>query len=290
METRTMTDVKPPSNSPSPRIIFSPINAKSPAHVPSPRTPTHAKPPPPPTPPPPHVLAAAGMEPPAQPCYDAPHISTLLSCEAAAWAALLQIHGLTLQSVRSLQVDLNEMEDTTEQRTGNYCQALSSLAGQCDSLSNEIIKIRSLRKTRQQLHLRPEISSILARHSNEALAVGERVARDAYGALAGATAELRSAAMSLKNQVTQCQTLLEAVRAAEGMTIPSNTRLLIGLQRPNEELQMLPVSDVVRNSYRDGVITEESLIAALSVSETPVTPPEAGVRTFNRRVRASLPE
>ena len=285
-----MSDIKSPSSSPSPRIIFSPINAKSPALVPSPRTPTHAQPPPPPTPPPPHVLAAAGIEPPAQPCYDAPHVSTLLSCEAAAWAALMQIHGLTLTSVRSLQADLNEMEDITEQRTGNYCQALSSLAGQCDSLSNEIIKIRSLRKARQQLQLSPEISSILARHSNEALAVGERVARDAHGALAGATAELRSSTMALKNQISQCRTLLEAVRVAEGMTIPSDSRLLIGLQQPNEPVRMLPVSDVVRNAYREGVITEESLMAALSGIEAPSTPPEANVRTFNRRGRANLTE
>jgi hypothetical protein len=281
-------------------VIFSPI--PSPARVgqppshppPSPRLAASPhQPPPPPHPPPAHVLRNAGIDPAhppqppqpqQQPWGEVPHISTLLSCEAAAWHALLSIHGLTIGSARALNTELNEMEDVAAQREGNYCASLSSLASQCDSLSNETIKIRSLRKARRQIELSPDIATILHKHSNEALAVGERIARDAGNVLAGAIADLRSTTQALKSQVSQCRALLEAVRAAEMLKLDPATRIVIGLQTGDDECKLLPIGDVIRAAYHEGHVTDESLVAALAGEAAPSTPPEThAVRTFHRR-------
>ena len=123
----------------------------------------------PPLPPndPPH--GALPPLPPPMGCYGAyagyapsvptlPPVSALLMREAEAWRALLQLHTGVLGAARQLAAATSEatraepMLETTreaiETREAQYYSGLTNLVAQCDSMSAEALRLRTLRKTR----------------------------------------------------------------------------------------------------------------------------------------------
>lgn len=184
----------------------------------------------PPLPPgePPHT--AQPPLPPPMGCYGAylgyepsvPPVSALLMREAEAWRALLQLHTGVLGAARQLAAAACEggegsrpMLETTreaiETREAQYYSGLTNLVAQCDALSAEALRLRTLRKTRQGADVHA-LEALMHAHAAETLAIGGTHAANAAVAVASVTSELRQASQATRQQIAQVRAVLQLVQ------------------------------------------------------------------------------
>lgn len=132
----------------------------------------------------------------------------------------------------TLQYDCEKEERImeTESREAAYCSALSSLSHQCDSLHNEALKLRTLRKSRRGLETQC-VQAVLRSHSDEVMAVGQTLANNASLNVSTVTSDLRVAIQHQRNQLSQLRMLLEAVKSAEAFPMPRGSKLVLSIQR-----------------------------------------------------------
>lgn len=225
-----------------------------------------------------------------------PPISAMLMREADAWRALLQLHGSVLNLTRTMsgattnevenpQLRLDEPREASEQREASYIASITQLCAQCDQLVSEAVKIRGLRKAKHQAETQA-LKEILRTHADEALGMGDVLARNSAMQIASVTSELRQAAQAMRAQVQQARALLAA--AAEWRTVvpkgaPAECEFVMGW-RSGESLEVRPVAQVLEHVYQRGQLTDDTLVAALL--EGAVAEPGHAVsqqRTFSRR-------
>ena len=80
----------------------------------------------------------------------------MLLREANAWTALLQLNGSIAGAAHAASthddgLEYDEARETAAQREASHIGALSNLAALADALTNETLKLRSLRKARYQV-------------------------------------------------------------------------------------------------------------------------------------------
>ena len=174
----------------------------------------------PPLPPPMGCYGAyAGYAPSVPPM---PPVSALLMREAEAWRALLQLHTGVLGAARQLAAATSEggegqslMLETTreaiETREAQYYSGLTNLVAQCDQLSAEALRLRTLRKTRQGADVHA-LEALMHAHAAETLAIGGTLAANAAVAVSSVTAELRQASQATRTQLAQVRAVLQLVQ------------------------------------------------------------------------------
>ena len=202
--------------------------------------------PPLPLEPPPMYLPPAGAQPQHVPQVAAlpsvpqmpqmPQISEMLVREAEAWRALLALHGIALAggnhavaSMGELRID-EDAEDASEQREAQYVAQLTSLMAQCDAMSHEIIKIRTLRRSRRRLQEQARREVVRA-HSDETLALGSTLAGQLQQQVTALTTDIRLKCQTIRNELTQARALLQAIADAESSTLPVGATVVLGLRR-----------------------------------------------------------
>lgn len=225
-----------------------------------------------------------------------PPISAMLMREADAWRALLQLHGSVLNLTRTMsdattnevetpQLRLDEPREASEQREASYVASITQLCAQCDQLVSEAVKIRGLRKAKHQTETQA-LKEILRTHADEALGMGDVLARNSAMQIASVTSELRQAAQAMRAQVQQARALLAAAaewRAVVPKGAPAECEFVMGW-RSGETLEVRPVAQVLQHVYQRGQLTDDTLVAALL--EGAVAEPVHAVaqqRTFSRR-------
>lgn len=258
-----------------------------------------------------HNCAGGG----AQPLHavDMPMISQMLMREADAWRALMSLHGSVLNLARSLSqitaqeaasplVEFDEKREASDQRQAAYLASVSQLTSQCDLLVAEAIKIRGLRKAKHQAETHA-LREVMRLHSDEALAMGDTLARNSALNLAAVTSELRQAAQATRAQIQQARALLAAAGDIQTKgTAPDASEIVMGLRKGGGEVQLLTVSTLLERVYTRGQLSEETLRSALweagedhsnadGLRDARVEG-EKGARTFTRRAgdrQQSLP-
>ena len=232
-----------------------------------------------------------------------PPISQMLMREAEAWRALLQLHGSVLNLARGMagattseaenpQLRFDEPLEASEQREAAYIASIAQLCAQCDLLVSEGTKIRALRKAKHQAEAHA-LREILRTHADEALGMGDILARNNSVQIATATSELRQAAQAMRAQVQQARALVAATaewRAAVPPDAPPDLEFVMGYrcsssqdsEHPSLVVQVRPVAQVLEHVYQRGQLTDEHLVAA--IMEGPLAQPEAPSqqRTFSR--------
>jgi hypothetical protein len=149
-------------------------------------------------------------------------VSALLMREAEAWRALLSLHTGVLGAARQLAAAATEggegqspMLETTreaiETREAQYYAGLTQLAAQCDQLSAEALRLRTLRKTRQGADVHA-LEGLMHAHAAETLAIGGTLAANSAVAVASVTAELRQAARATRTQLAQVRAVMQLVQ------------------------------------------------------------------------------
>lgn len=236
---------------------------------------------------------------------DMPVISQMLMREADAWRALMSLHGSVLNLARSLSqitaqeaasplVEFDEKREASDQRQAAYLASVSQLTSQCDLLVAEAIKIRGLRKAKHQAETHA-LREVMRLHSDEALAMGDTIARNSALNFAAVTSELRQAAQATRAQIQQARALLAVATdlRAKGAA-PDASEIVMGLRRNDGEVvQLFTVSTLLERVYTRGQLSEETLRAALwEAGEGPGRADgirdarvdgEKGARTFTRR-------
>ena len=162
-----------------------------------------------------------------------PPISEMLLREANAWNAVLQLNGSIGAAAHGVGshddgLEYDEARETAAQREASYVGALSNLAALSDSLTNETLKLRSLRKARHQV-ASLALQEVMRQHSNGALALGEGLARRGALDLSNATALVRARQQDARSQLAQARTLLQAVSQG-GASLPPGARIVIGVR------------------------------------------------------------
>tara|TARA_Y100000817_G_C16769460_1_gene505416 strand:- start:103 stop:870 length:768 start_codon:yes stop_codon:yes gene_type:complete len=224
-----------------------------------------------------------------------PQISEMLVREAEAWRALLALHGIALAggnhavaSMGELRID-EDAEDASEQREAQYVAQLTSLMAQCDAMSHEIIKIRTLRRSRRRLQEQARREVVRA-HSDETLALGSTLAGQLQQQVTALTTDIRLKCQTIRNELTQARALLQAIADAESSTLPVGATVVLGLRR-GEEFQVHPVDEVLRAVYQHSEsISEEGLVSALQRLAAPSearapAPAAAPARSVPRRTQ-----
>lgn len=243
----------------------------------------------------------------AQPLHavDMPMISQMLMREADAWRALMSLHGSVLNLARSLSqitaqeaasplVEFDEKREASDQRQAAYLASVSQLTSQCDLLVAEAIKIRGLRKAKHQAEAHA-LREVMRLHSDEALAMGDTLARNSALNLAAVTSELRQAAQATRAQIQQARALLAAATDLRSKgTAPDDSEIVMGLRKGDGAVvQLFTVSTLLERVYTRGQLSEETLRSALWESGEDAGRPdgvrdaradgEKGARTFTRR-------
>jgi hypothetical protein len=221
-----------------------------------------------------------------------PPISQMLMREAEAWRALLQLHGSVLNLTRglaSVTTDdgpvFDEPREASDQREASYIAGLSQLCSHCDLLVAEATKIRGLRKAKSQAETQA-LKEILRTHADEALGMGDVLARNGAMQIASVTSELRQSAQVMRTQVQQARALMAAatewhMTMASAANAPPGLELVMGF-RTGERVEIRPVAQVLEHVYQRGQLNDDNLLAALV--DGPAPEPEAPAqRTFSRR-------
>jgi len=203
---------------------------------------------------------------------DIPPISSLLLREADAWRAVLGLHAGVVTSAQQIARSadnggdnlIDEKRLNSDAREAAYCNALTSLASQCDALFNEAMKLRAFRKARRTVEVEC-INELMRSHCDEILAIGQTLSSNGALNVSSATAELRVAIQTQRNQVSQLRVFLEAVKAASSMPLPSGSKLVIGVRTEEGERGIRDLDDVFKEIYTvSRELNESSLTAALS--------------------------
>jgi len=198
-----------------------------------------------------------------------PPITQMLYREAEAWRALLALHSGVVSTAQqisavlteSASLDTNETGNATEHRELQYCAALTQVASQCDAMHAEAIKLRGLRKARATADVLT-IQGLLDAHANETLAVGASMASSASMSIQTATADVRNAIQSTRQQLAQTRALLQLVQDAPTL----RGRLRIGLVHPTTGRTTEYSTDAVFTAvYRvNSELTEDALAQAIA--------------------------
>ena len=209
------------------------------------------------------------------PPVDVPLITQMLLQEADAWRALLSLHGSILNLTRALSLttahetaaavmEYDEQQQASDQRQATYLASVSQLTAQCDLLITEAVKIRGLRKAKHQAETHA-FREVLRLHSDEALAIGDTLARNSALNLAVATSELRQAAQATRAQIQQARALAAAVADVRSNgRIPKGAAIVMGVRQSDGELLCeFPVATLLERVYARGSLTDETLCAAL---------------------------
>jgi len=211
--------------------------------------------------------------------------------EAEAWRALLQLNAAVLNVGRSVINNVDgvdstydgELQDASDQREAAYICSLSQLLSCCDNLVYEAVKLRGLRKAKQQSEV-AALREVIRKHSDEVLATGEALARNSALQLSSLTTEIRQASQKTKSQLHQSRALLSALVEAKNLEpLPVDAVIVMGYES-NGQSVVRPVSEILARVYQQGELTDRNLSRALcegEVSET--TPPTAQTRVFARR-------
>lgn len=183
---------------------------------------SETQPPLPPGPPPPGPPPQMEQQPFYQEnwCFqNVPAISQLLLQEADAWRALLGLQAGVVRTARQMasaisaesDVMLEGAREAIEQRESGYFAALSQLAANCDALSSEALRLRSLRKARATTDTQA-VQLLMQAHSDETLATGTSLSSTSATSVRAVTAELRQATQSSRQQIAQVRALMQAVQ------------------------------------------------------------------------------
>lgn len=221
---------------------------------------------------------------------DLPPISNLLIREAEAWRAVLSLHTTTMNASYQLthvpdnqqgSLTLEEERDmNSESRETTYCSALTNLASQCDSLVSEVMRLRTLRKTRRSLEVQC-VKEIVRSHSDEILAIGQTLASNSALNVASSATELRIAIQKQRNQVSQLRMLLEAVRNASTLPLPKNGKLMVSVAVDGSVCATYDIESVMSCVYKESrELNETSLTMALSklmMMNAPDTSPQSSI-------------
>ena len=228
--------------------------------------------------------------PPPPPPPDLPPISQLLLREAEAWRALLQLNASVLnvgRSVISSVADIDstfagENQDASDQREAAYVASLAQLLSCCDSLVYEAVKLRGLRKAKQQSEV-AALREVIRKHSDEVLATGEALARNSALQIATLAAEIRGTSQKTKSQLQQARALLSALAEAQSLQpIPADAVIVMGF-KSGENTVIRPIGEVLRHVYQRGDLTDSTLCSALWEGEASSTSTTAPSRVFTRR-------
>ena len=244
-------------------------------------------------------MMASMMNHPHQALPPVPPIVEMLMREADAWRAVTALHAMAIGGVRQLTASAtaegeaslhsDDASEATEQREAQYYQSITGLAAQCDTLVNELVKLRSLRKARRQVEIAAH-RELMRGHSDEVVALGAKLASEGSMQVTAATADLRLASQRVRNQLAQCRALLQAVQEAQTSTVPANASIVVGLRRGGEEPELHEVGDVLRRVYAHSAsLSEEKLVSALTNPQPapPAGAPSSSARQFTRRVATS---
>lgn len=227
-----------------------------------------------------------------------PPISAMLIREADAWRALLSLHGNVVNLSRSLsqsgssvdgaaELRFDEQREASDQREASYLASLSQLTAQCDSLVNEAIKVRGLRRAQYELEIKA-LKEVLRAHSDEGLALGDSIARSSGLAIASAAAEMRQAAQILRTRIQQARALLTAANELRGAgPLPADAEITMGWRRPSQNGQSegatWSVEQVLKFTYQRGPLNDVNLSSALFEGELAKPEQAVATRTFARR-------
>jgi len=194
-----------------------------------------------------------------------PPVSALLMREAEAWRALLQLHTGVLGAARQLAAAtsgsnegqspmLETTREAIETREAQYYSGLTNLVAQCDQMSAEALRLRTLRKTRQGADVHA-LEGLMHAHAAETLAIGGTLAANAAVAVSSVTAELRQAAQATRTQLAQVRAVLQLVQ--DRPALKDKVRLAYG----DWVLDTDQVFDAVYQESEE--LTDEALVRAL---------------------------
>ena len=222
-----------------------------------------------------------------------PAISAMLMREADAWRALMSLHGSVVSLSRSISAAsasseesdaaLEEQREASDQREASYLASLAQLMANCDGMVNEVVKLRGLRKSKHTLEAHA-LKEILRSHSDEVMAMGDGIARNAAMNLASAASELRQAAQNLRTQITQARGVIQVASEVTALgNVDLASTVVIGWKNGEGETKDLrPVSKILEQVYQRGQLNEDNLRAAIYEGDLP-TPEAPQARTFSRR-------
>lgn len=231
---------------------------------------------------------------------DIPPICDLLYREADAWRAVMSLHSSTVSnSSHIVKTDTDsqsvlyydEKALGSDSREASYYTALSSLAHQCDCLHSEALKLRTFRKARRQVELQC-IKEIIRGHADEVMAIGQSLAQSSSLNVASATADLRVAIQTQRNQVSQLRMLLEAVASASTLPLPKGGKLAIGISFESDDTPS-PSSWVYIDKLFEKIyeksrgVNESSIAEALKSIRNVEEEPEASNKTNKHFARRS---
>lgn len=220
-----------------------------------------------------------------------PAISALLVREADAWRALMGLHGSVVSLSRNISMASSSEEDAvseeqreaSDQREASYLASLSQLMSHCDGMVNEIVKLRGLRKSKHALEVQA-LREVLRNHSDEIMAMGDGIARNAALNMASAASEMRQAAQALRTQIAQARGVIQVaaeVRAL-GNADPASSIVVGWANSSGEARDLRPVSKILEQVYQRGPLTEDNLRAAIYEGDL-LRGESQQARTFSRR-------
>lgn len=163
-----------------------------------------------------------------------PDVSQMLMREAEAWRALLSLHQGVVGTARVLATmvspepgpTLETSRESLEQREAQYHSALSNLVSQCDALTTECLRLRSLRKARRATDVQA-LQILMQSHTIETLALGASRGTSSSINVQAATAEIRLAAQTTRQEITQLRALMQV--AQEAPRLHAQIRLTVGV-------------------------------------------------------------
>lgn len=230
---------------------------------------------------------------PPPPTSALPQISQLLIAEANAWNALLNLSGGLEHATRSTTGSIaheeglvGESSEETQQRTASYISALSNIANQADALTNETIRLRSLRKAKAQV----ETNAIhaLQHHNREVLAQGEQSARSIGLTISTATSEMRATANKLKTELAQGRALLELIQQTQELGLEPGSTMVFGVKTASDEATFMNVSHLLTALYAEGGLSDETLARVIKTQMTGVARTPSSERTYVKRDRGEV--
>jgi hypothetical protein len=218
-----------------------------------------------------------------------PPISALLMREAEAWRALLGLHAGVVGTARQMATAVVEHEillegarESIEQREAAYYASLTQLAANCDALSTEALRIRSLRKARASTDTQA-LQVLMQAHSSETLAIGTTLGSNSATSVQAVTAELRQATQATRQQIAQMRALMQAIQDTPEM------RGSLGLTFTDENtVHQFCIDDVFNAVYQEAdELHEESLVAAMKALCAPTEEKAASGETAIHSVPAT---
>ena len=172
-----------------------------------------------------------------------PPIAQMLYREGDAWSSLLALHTnvITNLQLASASISCESVLDTDAERELQYVSTLSQAAAHCDQLHAEIIKLRTLRKTRSQYDL-SALQPILRAHTSETVAVGTSLASQVSMTIQTVASEIRATMNEIKKTEAELISLYEMLATCSSHAIPCDFIMQIS---HNGRTKSIPLSSFV---------------------------------------------